>query len=323
MNEKIVTNCYDLLALSLLIGIEDYTEGLYQGRRSTPYAEAQRNQHDYLLDQLGVTAGFRLLDVGCGTGSLLRRARERGAEATGITLSPRQVEIGRARGLDVRLLNYLDLGHQFSREFDGIVANGSIEHFCQPEQAACGRQDAIYEHMFEVFYRSLRPDSPVRKVVTTAIHFRGAPVPPEKVLRSPLRQPFDPKGFHFSILQRGYGGYYPAAGQLARCAQSRFRLVSEQEATQDYHFTSEDWSKIFRHALRDNAAFRARLAACFFRRPRHTVFFILSLLGAQSWPWQFRGTTPPTILYRHTWRARWQSWTGDDLPLPDLPIAAP
>jgi cyclopropane fatty-acyl-phospholipid synthase-like methyltransferase len=303
VNSQTVINCYDLLGLSLLCGIEDYTDGIYKGTPSTAYDDAQRRQHDYLLGQLGVTAGYRLLDVGCGTGSLLRRAKKYGAHATGITISPRQVAIGREQGLDVRLMDYMTIARDFAGEFDGIVANGSIEHFCQPEQANRGLQDSIYRAMFEIFDRALRRNSPSRKVATTVIHFRDKHVPPKMLIRSPIAQIMDRTGFHFSILHRACGGYYPVKDQLARCAFPRFKLVAEQDGTEDYRFTSEDWLRKVHTALRTNADFRSKLGAHFLKRPLHTAYFTLTFLGAESWPWQFRGEQPPTTLYRQTWQA--------------------
>lgn len=41
-----------------------------------------------LLDRAGVTAGTRLLDVGCGAGGALSLARDRGARAVGVDLDP-------------------------------------------------------------------------------------------------------------------------------------------------------------------------------------------------------------------------------------------
>jgi SAM-dependent methyltransferase len=54
-----------------------------------------------LLDRAGVAAGTRLVDVGCGAGDALDRARERGATAVGVDRSPGD---GRAVGGDVATL---------------------------------------------------------------------------------------------------------------------------------------------------------------------------------------------------------------------------
>lgn len=303
MSAQTVVDCYDLLGLSPLCGIEDYTEGVYDGDPARSYEEAKRRQHDYLLDQLGVGPGFRLLDVGCGTGTLLRRARERGAEAIGVTISPRQVEIGDAGGLDVRLMSYEAVGRAFPREFDGIVANGSIEHFCQPEDAAKCRQDDVYRVMFEAFHRALRLRSPSRRVATTVIHFRDRPVPPGRFLAPCWRHRSDRAAFHLSILNRGYGGYYPVQGQLARCATPLFMCIAEQDGTEDYRLTSEEWLRRIHAAMRRSGEFRRRLLAHLVHRPMHIAYVALSFFGPQSWPWQFRGDPPPTVLYRQTWQA--------------------
>ena len=117
-----VVNLYDLAGITLLAGIQDYTEGIYNGDPSIPYDTAQKNQHNYLLDELGAGEGFRLLEVGCGLGTLLETAKERGVIGTGITISEDQVFKCRAKGLNVHLLNYKDLPDEFDKSFDGIIA---------------------------------------------------------------------------------------------------------------------------------------------------------------------------------------------------------
>jgi cyclopropane fatty-acyl-phospholipid synthase-like methyltransferase len=49
------------------------------------------------LDALGVTAGTRLLDVGCGAGLALSLAAGRGAEITGLDAAPAMVAYARRR----------------------------------------------------------------------------------------------------------------------------------------------------------------------------------------------------------------------------------
>ena len=83
--EKRVTTCYAAFdAFFPRFGLFDMTEGIYDGPDTT-YERAQANQHDYLLDQARCGPGSRLLDLGCGYGTLLERARRRGVDGVGIT----------------------------------------------------------------------------------------------------------------------------------------------------------------------------------------------------------------------------------------------
>src|SRR5262245_7743471 len=134
-----VVRCYSVFERFFpACGLLDYTEGIYHGDPSTPIEVAQRNQIEYVLDEAGCSAGTRVLDIGCGNGTLLDMARERGTQAIGITISPEQVARCQHRGLDVRLLSYVDLDDEWTHCFDAVIANGPIEHFVQPGDAAAG-----------------------------------------------------------------------------------------------------------------------------------------------------------------------------------------
>ena len=50
-----------------------------------------------LLDLVGVWKGARLLDLACGTGDLVFGAVDRGADATGLDITPRMVQIAQAK----------------------------------------------------------------------------------------------------------------------------------------------------------------------------------------------------------------------------------
>jgi cyclopropane-fatty-acyl-phospholipid synthase len=101
---------------------------------------AQRAKLDYVLDKLRLQPGQSFLDIGCGWGSLVIRAAERGAIAFGITLSRRQHEEAQRRigerGLRerarVELCDYRDLGE---RRFDAIASVGMVEHVGQNQLA--------------------------------------------------------------------------------------------------------------------------------------------------------------------------------------------
>src|SRR5262249_7921405 len=60
--------------------------------------EAQANKHELICRKLGLESGMRLLDIGCGWGSMLFHAAEHhGVQAVGVTLSKRQAGRGGER----------------------------------------------------------------------------------------------------------------------------------------------------------------------------------------------------------------------------------
>lgn len=96
---------------------------------------AQEAKLDLICRKLRLRPGMRLLDIGCGWGSLIMFAAERyGVEATGITLSAAQAEWAwaeiRRRGLEdrasVAIRDYRDLAGL--GPFDAISSVGMFEH---------------------------------------------------------------------------------------------------------------------------------------------------------------------------------------------------
>jgi cyclopropane fatty-acyl-phospholipid synthase-like methyltransferase len=300
-----VVTCYDLLDLAIDSAggnIEDFTEGIYENDPTTPYPIAQTNQHQYLLDQIGCRCGSRLLDIGCGYGRLIEAAARRGARASGITISPVEVARCRRKGLDVRLLDYRDLGHDFNARFDGLVANGSAEHFVQPQDAAAARADEIYRGFFATCHRLLDPQSDTARLATTTIHFGRVRIDPSAMRHHPFHFRWGSDEFHYSLLVHGFGGFYPLPGQLARCAQGYFELVRQVDGTRDYELTSEHWLRVLRRSLLASPRFFGRLLGKLVCYPRQATLLLACLVVAQSWNWQFRGNDPPMRLLRQTWR---------------------
>ena len=77
----------------------------------------------------------QLLDLGCATGSLLARLRERGWETTGVETSRAQAEYARLnRKLDVRDVP-LEKNHFPTGHFDVVLASHLIEHINDPGAA--------------------------------------------------------------------------------------------------------------------------------------------------------------------------------------------
>ena len=105
-------------------------------RAGMSLAEAQDSKHDLVCRKLGLQdrSGMRLLDVGCGWGSLaLHAARTYGCRVVGVTISEQQLQAARRRvdqaGLgdqvDIRLQDYRRLDGE---EFDAISSIGMSEH---------------------------------------------------------------------------------------------------------------------------------------------------------------------------------------------------
>ncbi|MFI9050110.1 class I SAM-dependent methyltransferase [Streptomyces sp. NPDC053427] len=107
--------------------------------------DAQRDKLDLICRKLGLTEGQRLLDVGCGWGSMvLHAAREYGVRAVGITLSEEQAAYARKRIADAGLADRVEIRVQDYREvhdepFDAISSIGMAEHVGQARYAQYAR----------------------------------------------------------------------------------------------------------------------------------------------------------------------------------------
>jgi len=99
-------------------------------------ADAQASKHDLVCRKLGLheCRGLRLLDVGCGWGSMaIHAAAHYGARVVGITISRQQVDAARLRAVeagvadlvDIRLQDYRDVTGE---QFDAISSIGMSEH---------------------------------------------------------------------------------------------------------------------------------------------------------------------------------------------------
>lgn len=108
----------------------NYSSAWFGGDATRSLADAQRAKMRRALDECGLEAGQRVLEIGCGWGAVAELAAgERQLAVTGVTLSKEQLAhaqqrlAGQGLAADLRLQDYRDI-----REtgFDGIV---SIEMF--------------------------------------------------------------------------------------------------------------------------------------------------------------------------------------------------
>jgi tocopherol O-methyltransferase len=102
--------------------------------------EAAQNQLiEHVARAAGLGPGCKILDVGCGFGgSSIYLAKEYGAEATGITISPIQVEMARkaaaAEGANAKFLLMDAEEMKFDETFDVVWSIESISHYPHRER---------------------------------------------------------------------------------------------------------------------------------------------------------------------------------------------
>ncbi|MFJ8473807.1 class I SAM-dependent methyltransferase [Kitasatospora sp. NPDC094011] len=95
---------------------------------------AQEAKLDLICRKLGLRPGMRLLDVGCGWGSLLLHAgKHYGVTAVGVSISEEQVALARRRVEEAGLADRVEVRLQDYREitdgpFDAISSVGMAEH---------------------------------------------------------------------------------------------------------------------------------------------------------------------------------------------------
>jgi tocopherol O-methyltransferase len=125
---------------------EHVHHGLWRTGRET-VEQATDALTDMVAARLGVSAGDRLIDIGCGYGaSAARIAAANGAHVTGVTLSARQLAVAQARPGTLTFLQRDWLANGFAdAAFDGAYAIESSEHMTDKQR------------FFDEAWRTLRP----------------------------------------------------------------------------------------------------------------------------------------------------------------------
>lgn len=181
---------------------------------------AQEAKLDMICRKLGLRPGQRLLDIGCGWGSLMQFAAEHyGVECVGVTISRAQAEYGRARcaGLPVefRLMDYREL----DEKFDHVASVGMFEHVGHKNHRA----------FFEVARRCLKEDG------LFLLHTIG------KLRRNSTPDPWIDR-YIFP------NGDLPSMDQIAQAVEDLFVVEDIHNFGADYDRTLMAWNENFQAA---------------------------------------------------------------------------
>ena len=183
---------------------------------------AQQRKMNDICAKLCLKPGERLLDIGCGWGSLMIHAgREYGVHAIGITLSQAQADLARKRirdaGLsercEVRRLDYRDLDELGA--CDKLVSVGMVEHV----------GESNLQEYFRRAFRLLRP---------------GGMFLNSGITRAGNRPPSDQPTFT-DVYVFPDGELVTIANMLANAEQAGFEVRSLENLREHYYHTTRQW----------------------------------------------------------------------------------
>lgn len=220
----------------------DFTGAKYDGDFSMSIDEAQRRKHEWIVSQLNIREGSRVLDIGSGWGPLLNHLQEVGANATGITLSKGQYAACVRKGFDVHVLNYRDLQPDTFGSFDAVASVGAFEHFCSVEEYRAGQQDQVYQE----FFKKVSDLLPVggRCFIQTMVFGEGM-IPLEDFN---IHAPKESNEYLMALIMNEFPGSWLPYGkeQIIKNASPHFKLVTEHSGKNDYIETIKVWRKMLK-----------------------------------------------------------------------------
>jgi cyclopropane-fatty-acyl-phospholipid synthase len=199
----------------------NYSSGLFETGEET-LAQAQEAKLQLVSDALDLTSGQRVLEIGCGWGSLAERLALKGAEVVAVTVSAQQHDYAKERivgaglqdGVDIRFQDYRDIEGTFERivSVEMIEAVGEVHwpvYFGQlrdrlvPGGRAVLQAITISEPSFESYRRN--PDFIQRYI------FPGGMLPTVSIMEELARE----NGFRFEVVRR-FGESYARTVRLWR-----------------------------------------------------------------------------------------------------------
>ena len=195
---------------------------------------AQMRKLDYLIEGSKAAGAGRVLDIGCGWGSLLERLTQvHGVEhAVGLTLSSEQAEEAAERGgerCEVLVENWAD--HKPEQQYGAIISIGAFEHFARfglprDERVAGYRQ----------FFKSCREWLPLGGRLALQTNAKGSNVRLDRQTAADLR---------FIAETIFPESELPWLSEIAEASEKLFHVVSVRNDAPHYARTCAEWHRRF------------------------------------------------------------------------------
>ncbi len=221
----------------------DYSGAKYDGNFSLTLEEAQRAKHAYIVEQLRIGPGSKVLDMGCGWGPFIRYAKEEaGIHCIGLTLSEGQAQSCRQKGMEVYLKDCRTVTPEDFGTFDGVVSLGAFEHFCSVEDYQAGRQREIYHAFFKTVSQLLPVGG--RCYLQTMVFGKNM-IPYEDI--DSKADPYSDAYIMSLMLKQFPGSWLPYGSEMViREAEPMFKLINISSGRLDYIETLRQWKKRFK-----------------------------------------------------------------------------
>jgi cyclopropane-fatty-acyl-phospholipid synthase len=232
---------------------KQYSCGYFKNENDT-LEVAQNNKIQHIIKKLNIAPNQKVLDIGCGWGSLaIDIAQSTGCAVTGITLSVNQFNYCIKKSKELNLENQVTFKlidyRQLDEKFDRIVSVGMFEHV--------GRK--FYKKFFKQIDKLLNDDG------VSLIHTIGSVNPPR-----------DP---HPWITRYIFpGGYTPSLSEVITPIEKANLIVSDIEVLKlHYSHTLRHWKE---NCIKNKAQIIKMFDLRFFRM---WVFYLASCETAFKW----------------------------------------
>ncbi len=210
-----------------------YTCGVWQDAKNLQ--EAQLNKLDRISKYANVKKDYRVMDVGCGWGGLMKFIANNyaGTSAHGVTLSSKQAAYVKQQNYSnvaVDMVSWEDY-KLTGKKFDAIVSVCALEHFATYEVSEAGLQRDLYKKFFDWCLEISTDDAYIG--IQTIILTRFAENLTELQSAKFLKDEVFP------------GSALSSISDIQAGIQDKYEIVESTTVGHDYVLTLKEWDKNF------------------------------------------------------------------------------